>query len=150
MYYQKYGLYLSKITDLEKTILSCLLNDSNLMKNEKLTDDLFQENQKTWQFMKAFYKKYGCFDLALMYNIVSNKYNYMGFVIELLDIECVPSSINYYINQLIATRQEEEKETARINTIFGMANDLIARNINTKQFKEKIDDMFKEVKNEKT
>lgn len=144
MYYQKYGLYLSKITDLEKTILSCLLNDSNLMKKDNITDDLFKENQKIWQFMKAFYKKYGCFDLTLMYNIVSNKYNYMGFIIELLDIECVPSSIDYYINQLLATRQEEETETTRINAIFSMANDLVARNINMKQFKEKIDNMFKE------
>ena len=144
MYYQKYGLYLTKITDLEKTILSCLLNDSNLMKKDNITDNLFQENKKIWQFMKAFYKKYGCFDLALMYNIVSNKYNYMGFIIELLDIECVPSNIDYYINQLISIRQEEEKETSRINAIFGMANDLITRNINTKQFKEKIDEIFKE------
>lgn len=144
MYYQKYGLYLSKITDLEKTILSCLLNDSNLMKNEKLTDDLFQDNQKTWQFMKAIYKKYGCFDLSLMYNVVANKYNYMGFIIELLDIECVPSSIDYYINQLLSIRKEEEIETTRINAIFRMSHDLMARNMTSSEFKIKIDEMFKE------
>ena len=146
MYYNIYNILERKLDNLEKTILSCLLNNSKLMESPRLTDDLFQNQQKVWQFMKAVYKKFGCFDLNLMYNNVRNKYNYIGMITELMDIEPVPSNIEYYIDELIRMKNEDEMERHRANAIFSLAHDLIQRNITSKEFKEKVDKMFEEEK----
>lgn len=146
MYYNIYNILERKIENLEMTIMSCLLQKPELMQNPRLTDDLFQNQQKLWQFMKAVYKKFGCFDLNLMYNNVRNKYNYIGMITELIDIEPVPSNIEYYIDELIRTKNEDETERHRANAIFSLAHDLIQRNITSKEFKEKVDKMFQEEK----
>lgn len=96
--------------------------------------------------MKAVYKKFGCFDLALMYNNVRNKYNYIGMITELMDIEPMPSNIEHYIDELIRMKNEDEMERHRANAIFSLAHDLIQRNITSKEFKEKVDKMFQEEK----
>ena len=144
MYLKKKELYLYKVDDLEKVIISCVLQHPELMKDERLKDELFINNQKLWQFLKAVYKKFGNFDMNLMYNIVGNKYNYVGMVNEMIDIEPIPSNFDWYIKQLIELHEEEEKETIRINAIFKMSHDLMARNITLNEFKEKINEMFKE------
>ena len=142
MYYNKYNILTRKIDDLEMTILSCLLNNPKLMEDPKLNDDLFIKHQKIWQFMKAVYKKFGCFDLSLMYNNVRNKYNYVGMIIELIDIEPISSNFHYYIDELNRRKQEDEIERYRVNIIFSMAHDLVEHNITSKEFKEKIDKLF--------
>lgn len=144
MYLKKMGLYLYKVDDLEKVIMSCILNKPELMKDERLKDDLFINNQKLWQFLKATYKKFGTFDNKLMYSVVGNKYNYIAMLNEMIDIEPVPSNFNWYIKQLNDLHNEEEIETMRINAIFNMANDLLLRNITSNEFKKRIDEMFKE------
>lgn len=149
MYYNIYNILERKIENLEITIISCLLNNPKLMESPKLTDDLFTTQQKLWQFMKAVYKKFGCFDLALMYNNVRNKYNYLGMITQLLDVEPVTSNFDYYVDELIRMKNEDETERNRANAIFSLAHDLIQHNITSKEFKEKVDKMFQEEKDGK-
>lgn len=144
MYLKKKELYLYKIDELEKVIISCVLQKPELMKDERLKDDLFINNQKLWQFLKATYKKFGIFDFNLMFSIVANKYNYIGMLNEMIDIEPMPSNFDWYIKQLIDLYNEEETETRKINAIFSMANDLLLRNMTSNEFKKRIDEMFKE------
>lgn len=144
MNYKKYGILDRKIDDLEMDILSCLLNNPKLMNDERLTDDLFKAHSKIWIFMKTVYKRYGCFDLSLMFNNVRNKYNYVGMIMELLNVECVTSNFDWYVKDLINLRKQNENESLKINAIFTMAHDLMERNITLKEFKDKIDEMFKE------
>jgi len=146
MYLKKKELYTYKVDELEKIIISCVLNKPDLMKDERLKDNLFINNQKLWQFLKATYKKFGTLDFNLMFSVVANKYNYIGMLNEMIDIEPVFSNFNWYIKQLINLHNEEEIETRRINAIFNMANDLLLRNITSKEFKEKVDKMFQEEK----
>lgn len=144
MYLKKKELYLYKVDELEKVIISCVLQKPELMKDERLKDDLFINNQKLWQFLKATYKKFGTLDFNLMFSVVANKYNYIGMLNEMIDIEPVSSNFNWYIKQLIDLHNEEEIETMRINAIFNIANDLLLRNITSNEFKERINEMFKE------
>lgn len=144
MYLKKKELYLYKVDELEKVIISCVLQKPELMKDERLKDDLFINNQKLWQFLKATYKKFGTLDFNLMFSVVANKYNYIAMLNEMIDIEPMPSNFEWYIKQLIDLRNEEEIETRRINAIFNMANDLLLRNMTSNEFKNKIDEMFKE------
>lgn len=144
MYLKKKELYLYKVDELEKVVISCILNKPDLMKDERLKDNLFINNQKLWQFLKASYKKFGTLDFNLMFSVVANKYNYIAMLNEMIDIEPVPSNFNWYIKQLIDLHNEEEIETMRINAIFNMANDLLLRNMTSNEFKKKIDEIFKE------
>lgn len=148
MYYNKYNILTRKIDDLEMTVLSCLLCNPENMKDPRLKDELFVNHQKEWQFMKAVYKKFGCFDLALMYNNVRNRYNYMGFIIQLLDIEVIGGNFTHYIDELIHIKHQDEIERYRANIIFSMAHDLIEHNITCEEFKQKIDKLFEENENE--
>lgn len=142
MYLKKKELYLYKVDELEKVIISCVLQKPELMKDERLKDDLFVNNQKLWQFLKATYKKFGTLDSNLMFSIVANKYNYIGMLNEMIDIEPMPSNFDWYIKQLIDLRNEEEIETRKINAIFNMANDLLLRNMTLKEFKDKVVNML--------
>ena len=144
MYLKKKDLYSFKLDDMEKTIMSCILQKPEYMKDERLKDELFINHQKLWQFLKAIYKKFGCFDINLAYNMVQNKYSYVGMLNELLDIEPIPSNFDWYVKELIRIKEEQEKESVRINAIFNMAHDLVMRNMTTQEFKDKIDNMFKE------
>lgn len=148
MYLKKKELYLYKVDELEKVIISCILNKPDLMKDERLKDNLFINNQKLWQFLKATYKKFGTLDFNLMFSVVTNRYNYIGMLNEMIDIEPVFSNFNWYIKQLINLHNEEEIEKRRINAIFSMANDLLLRNMTSNEFKKKIDEIFKEDNNE--
>lgn len=134
---------MNKYNDLEMSILSCLLQRPELMSEVVLEDKHFKKHKRVWIFMKSIYKKFGTFDIVLMNSVCKNKYQLMEYVRWLLEVEPAPSLFTKYQQQLIDLYNEEEKDTFFIDKIYQYANDLYVRNINVKQFKDKVDELYK-------
>ena len=142
-------------TDLEISILSCLLRKPELMENTILEDKYFIKHKKIWLFMKTFYNKFKNFDITLMLSISKNKYRMSEYICWLVEQEPTPSLFKQYEKQLIDLYNESKKDEWIINKVYELANDLYVRSITTNEFKRKVvaiyknaDKIFKEVENE--
>lgn len=138
--------------DLEISILSCLLQKPELMKNTILEDKYFIKHKKIWLFMKAFYNKFKNFDITLMMSISKNKYRMSEYICWLAEQEPNVSKFKQYEKQLIDLYNETKKEKWIIEKVYELSNDLYVRNITTNDFKHKVvaiyknaDEIFKEV-----
>ena len=133
---------MNKYTNLEISILSCLIQKPELMEKINIDDKYFIKHQKIWKFMKSFYKKYKNFDFHLMMAISDNKYR-MGQYIEWLVIqEPIPEHIFKYIDLLKEQYEENKKEKWIIDKIFTLSNDLYMRNITIEEFKNKTNKIY--------
>lgn len=133
---------MNKYTDLEISILSCILQKPELMEDVKLEDKHFIKHKKIWMFMKAFYKKFKTFDLTLMVSISSYKYRMIEYIIWLLEKEPSPSLYKQYEQQLIELYEEEKKDKWIIEKVYELSNELYVRNINTSEFKNKLNEIY--------
>ena len=133
---------MNKYNDLELSILSCLLQKPSLMNEVILEDKHFIKHQKIWLFMKAFYKKFGNFDLTLMVNISKDKYRIIEYILWLVDKEPAPSLFNEYQKQLIIKYNELKKDKWIIEKVYELANDLYVRNLETSDFRNKVDEIY--------
>ena len=129
---------MNKYNDLEISILSCLLLKPKLMDNIKLEDKHFIKHKRLWLFMKAFYKKFGNFDLTLMSSVADNKYQFVEYMAWLLEVEPSPSLFELYEQQLIDLYNENKKDKYIIEEVYKLANDLFVKNITTDDFKHKV------------
>lgn len=122
--------------NLEMNILSCLLQKPSLMKQLKLEDKHFIKHQRIWQFMKAFYSKYETFDVLMMYQVCTDKFQILEYIKMLLDVEPTPVHFDKYQKQLIELYEQKREDKYIINRIFEKANDLYVGNISIDEFKE--------------
>ena len=129
---------MNKYNDLEISILSCLLLKPKLMDNIKLEDKHFIKHHRLWLFMKSFYKKFGTFDISLMYSVADNKYQFVEYMAWLLEVEPSPSVFELYEQQLIDLYNENKKDKYIIEEVYKIANDLFVKNITTNDFKHKV------------
>lgn len=134
---------MQKYNDLELSILSCLLMKPSLMEQVILEDKHFIKQQKIWQFMKAFYKKFGNFDLNLMMSVSKNKYRMIEYIMWILDKEPTTAHFNEYQKHLIELYNEGKKEKWIIDKIFELSNDLLVRNIDVQNYKLRIEEIYK-------
>ena len=132
--------------DLEMNILTCLLLKPELMNNLKLEDKHFIKTQRMWQFMKAFYKKFETFDVALMYNVCSDKYRLSQFIEQLLDNPAFVYNFDKYQMQLINLYNQKREERYIIKDIYKLSNDLLVGNISWEFFYKKIEEKKRGVK----
>ena len=133
---------MSKYGDLELSILSCLLIRPRLMDTIDIEDKYFVKHRRIWIFMKTFYKRFGNFDIDLMYSITNSKYQLMQYITRILEIEASPSLIEAYIKQLKNLYNESNKDKWIIEKVFELANELYVRAIEPGQFKEKVDKVY--------
>lgn len=133
---------MNKYKDLEISILSCLLQKPELMDKIILQDDDFKYHKKLWIFLKQVYKKFGCFDINLMYSVVRNKYKYMQYIISLVDVEVIPDRIELYQRQLLELKHESQKESWIIDKAYELANELYLRNIEPEEYRQKLDTIY--------
>jgi len=129
-------------TDLEISILSCLLQRPELMKDSILEDKYFIKHKKIWLFMKAFYNKFENFDINLMVSISKNKYKLCEYISWLVDQEPAPSLFKQYEKQLIDLYNESKKEKWIIEKVYELSNDLYVRNIKVDEYIDKIKDIY--------
>lgn len=134
---------MNKYTDLETCILSCLLLKPELMNDIQLEDKHFIKYKNIWLFMKSFYKKFGNFDLNIMYSVASNKYSLLENMTWLVESTPNIKLFNDYQEQLIDLYNENKKDRYIINEVYKIANDLFVRNITTDDFKHKVVAIYK-------
>lgn len=125
-------------SDLELTILSCLLQKAELMKELKLENKHFKKYKRLFIFMKAVYQKFGDFDIPIMATISKNKYRFMDYIELLIDKEPAPSRFNLYQDLLIELYNQSEKEKYIKEKIYELAIDFYIGKITSGQFKEKL------------
>lgn len=129
--------------DLELSILSILLQKPQLMNKVILEDKHFVKHKKIWLFMKAFYNRYHNFDFAMMTAVSKDKYRMVSYIAWLNEQEgCIPEFENYQ-KLLIELYEEEKKEKWIREKIYELANDLYVRSITSDEFKNKLDDIYK-------
>lgn len=127
--------------DLEINILSCLLQKPKLMQQVKLEDKYFIKHNRLWQFMKAFYARYGTFDLILMYNTCKDKYQLIRYIEWLVDVEPIPDHFSKYQDQLIELYNQKKNEKAIVNYIYELANKLLVGSMTLTEFYGKIEEI---------
>ena len=132
----------NKYYDLEINILSCLLQKPELMQELILEDKHFVKNQRLWQFMKAFYKKFNTFDIPLMCSVCQDKYKLVMYVEWLVDVIPAPSLFEKYQQQLIELYEQTKKEKWIKEKLFELANDLYVGSVELKEYILKINDIY--------
>ena len=128
--------------DLEISILSCLLQRPELMKDTILEDKYFIKHKKIWLFMKAFYNKFKNFDITLMLSISKNKYRMSEYICWLAEQEPAPSLFKQYEKQLIDLYNETKKDKWIIEKVYELTNDLYVRNIKVNEYIEKVKEIY--------
>ena len=135
---------MNKYNDLELSVLSCLILKPELMNQIKFEDKHIVKHNRLWQFMKAFYKKFGNFDPALMFDMCSNNWKLVMYIERLADLELSPNHFEEYQQRLIESYEELKKDKWIINKIYNLANDLYARNIKVDGFRGEVDKIYED------
>lgn len=134
---------MQKYDNLELAILSCLLQRPELMKETKLESKHFKKHYKIWNFLEAFYKKFGNFDLTLMMAISKNKYRMIEYIMWLLDKEPAPSLFKVYEEQLLKEFDGFEKQNWIKDKCYELANDFYVGALSGEDFKKQVDEVYK-------
>ena len=134
---------INQYNDLELSILSCLLLKPELMNDLTLEDKYFTKHQRLWQFMKSFYNKFKTFDCVLMCEVCKDKYQLMNNIVLLLETEPIPDNFYKYQKELIEIYNELEKDKYIRNKVYELANNLMVKNINVSDFRNKVDEIYK-------
>ena len=137
---------MNKYTDLEMSIISCFLQQPDLIKKINGKENYFIKHKKLILFLKAVYNKFGCFDINLMCNACKNEYKLMDYIEWLVQLEPVPSHIDLYLKQLEELRTELKKDKWIREKIYSLASELYVKNITLEDFKNKINKIEEDAK----
>ena len=132
---------MNKYNNLEVSILSILLQKPNLMNNLIIDEKYFIKNKKIWLFMKSFYKRFGNFDLNLMYSVCKNKYHLVSHLEHLALSEPCPSLFEEYQKQLMKEYDELKKDKWIREKVYELANDYYVMNLSLEDFKKEINNI---------
>lgn len=135
---------MNKYNDLEMSILSCIILKPELMNQIKFEDKHIIKHNRLWQFMKAFYKKFGNFDPALMFDMCSNNWKLVMYIERLADLELSANHFEEYQQRLIESYEELQKDKWVINKVYNLANDLYVRNIKVSEFQDKVKKIYED------
>ena len=135
---------MNKYNDLEMSVLSCLILKPELMEQIKFEDKHIIKHNRLWQFMKAFYKKFGNFDPALMFDMCSNNWKLVMYIERLADLELSANHFEEYQQRLIESYEELQKDKWVINKVYNLANDLYVRNIKVSEFQDKVKKIYED------
>ena len=134
---------MNKNKDLEISILCCMLLKPELIETTRLEDKHFQNTQRIWQFMKAFYKKFKCFDIELMASSCKDNFRMMNYINVILESEATWHHFKEYEQKLIDDFETSKKEKWIIHEIFKFANELYVGNMTINKFKEHVEELCK-------
>lgn len=135
---------MNKYNDLEMSVLSCIILKPELMNQIKFEDKHIIKHNRLWQFMKSFYKKFGNFDSALMFDMCSNNWKLVMYIERLADLELSANHFEEYQQRLIESYEELQKDKWVINKVYNLANDLYVRNIKVSEFQEKVKKIYED------
>lgn len=132
--------------ELELLILSCIWVEPKILDRTKLENKHFKNSQKIFIFMKSFYKKFGFFDTELMCRKVDDKYKFRDYFKVIAELEPTGSMYDKYEYLLLELYNEAVEEKYLREKAFELANDFYLKNINSKQFKEQLDNLYTHAK----
>lgn len=133
---------MKKYKNLELTVLSCIMQKPELMKETILKDEYFINYKRIWIFMRSFYEKYESLDFNLMFAVVKDKENFLNTMIELYDFELLPHNFKKYEQTLIEAYNQNEEDVKTIEQIYNLATQLYVRKIDLKEFKDRMNDVI--------
>lgn len=133
---------MNKYNDLELSILGCFLQKPELLETTKLEDKHFKKHYKIFIFFKSVYKKFCSLDINIMYSISKNKYRIIEYIVWISQYYGFPSLYETYEKQLIELYEEDKKDKYIIEKVYELANDLLARNIEVKDFKNEVNKIY--------
>lgn len=138
---------MNKYEDLEMSIISCFLQQPELVKKIYGKEDYFIKHKKLILFLKAVYNKFGCFDINLMCNVCKNEHKLMDYIEWLIQLEPIPNHIDLYINELEQLKIESKKDKWIREKIYYYASELYVKNITIDEFNNKIEEIYKKSEN---
>lgn len=133
--------------ELELSILCCFWLKPELLETTKLNEKHFINNKKIFILFQSFYKKFGNLNIESMCSLVNDNYKLMDYMKIIIEREPTISHFQKYESLLIELYEESEQEKWLREKVFELANDFYMKNINSKQFKEQIDNLYKNVNN---
>lgn len=131
--------------DLEINLLACLLLKPELMDKIRVEDKHFIKHHRLWKFMKAFYKRYKTFNVALMYQVCKDKYQIAKYIEWLLEVPVMSFDFEKYQDELIRQYNQNKKDKWLIDKIYDLANNLYVGNISIEKFKNEVQKAEKDV-----
>ncbi len=134
---------MNKYTDLEMSIISCFLQQPDLIKKIDGKEKYFIKHKKLILFLKAIYNKFGCFDINLMCNACKNEYKLMDYIVWLVQLEPIPSHIDLYIHELEELRVELKKDKWIREKIYYLASKLLIKSIDINDFNIELQEIYK-------
>ena len=134
---------MNKYTDLEMSIISCFLQEPDLIKKIEGKENYFIKHKKLILFLKAIYNKFQCFDINLMCNVCKNEYKLMDYIEWLVQLEPIPKHIDYYIQELEELRTELKKDKWVREKIYYLASELLVKKINVDDFNIQLQEIYK-------
>ena len=129
---------MNKYNDLEMSIISCFLQQPDLIKKIEGKENYFIKYKKLILFLQAVYKKFGVFNLDLLCNVCKQEYKLLWYIEWLVQLEPAPSHIDLYIQELEELRTELKKDKWIREKIYSLATELYIKNITFEEFKNKI------------
>lgn len=129
-------------TNLELSIMSCLLLKPELMEKIIVEDKHFIKHQRLWKFMKAFYEHYKNFDINLMYSVCREKKQIAYYLEMIADIEITTCHFDLYQKRLIEEYETSIEDKAKVNLIYDLANQLWVGSIDLENFKNKVNEII--------
>ena len=134
---------MNKYNDLELSILGCFIQKPDLLDKTKLEDKHLIKHAKIFIFFKAVYKKFRTLDFNIMYSISKNKFRIVEYMVWISEYYGFPSLYELYEQQLIDLYEETKKNKYIIEKVYELANDLYVRNLEVSEFRNKIEEVYK-------
>lgn len=133
-----------KICDYEESILSCLLQEPELMKDLIVNENDFYKYKRIFRYFKLFYETFNCLDLTLMVNKIKkgNRHLLVEVYDKLIDFEPTTSYFKIYQDGLLEYNEEHRKELQEEkakNEILELALKLSHDEISLNDFFEEIE-----------
>lgn len=129
---------MDKYSDLEMSIISCFIQKPELIEKIKDKEDYFIRHKKLILFLQAVYRKFGTFDLNLLFEVCKEEHKLLMYVEWLAQLEPLPSNIDYYINELEELRKETKREKYIREKIYSLATDVYLKNMDVKTFADNL------------
>jgi hypothetical protein len=125
--------------DIEKSILSCVLQKPELMDRCTLENKHFKKNAKLFIYLKTMYERFGNLDITLMASVTTDKGKVFKNIMPLLDLEPSPNLFDKYQEVILQLYQQQQQEKEDVVKIYELTNKLTAGIITVEEFKKEIE-----------
>jgi len=126
-----------KLEQLEKLILSCLLQKPELFEKLELTENNFNTQKRTFIFLRNFYKNYKTLDLRLMSALIKDNFRIITNVVPLLDLG-LANNFEFYQKAYKQELAKSGEYETKVNLAYLFTTQLINNEITIEDFKMKV------------